>query len=63
MIGKRLTIKGWPSGHAKDSEETVAFAKFAGIKSQVEKYPLTKVSDALNDMINNKVRFRAVIVP
>jgi D-arabinose 1-dehydrogenase-like Zn-dependent alcohol dehydrogenase len=63
MLAKRLSVKGWPAGQAKDSEETIEFARFAGIKSHVERYPLSKADEAIGDMLASKVRFRAVIVP
>lgn len=61
MITKRLSIIGWPSGHAKDSEDTVMFAKQAGIHTMVEKYPLDKAQEAFDHLA--AARFRAVIVP
>jgi alcohol dehydrogenase, propanol-preferring len=57
------TIAGWPSGTAIDSEETMAFSKLAGIKARVETFPLERVEDAFATVMQNKVRFRAVLVP
>jgi alcohol dehydrogenase, propanol-preferring len=57
------TIAGWPSGTAIDSEETVAFSKLAGVKARVEVFPLEKVEEAFARVMENKVRFRAVLVP
>ncbi|KAJ3993847.1 GroES-like protein [Lentinula boryana] len=63
LIGKRATIKGWPSGHAKDSEDAVAFAKKHNIKALVEKFPLAQANEAFNKMQSGQVKFRAVITP
>ncbi len=57
------TIAGWPSGSAIDTEETVAFSKLAGIKARVEKFSLDRVEDAFAKVMQNKIRFRAVLVP
>lgn len=62
MIMKRLSVKGWPSGTAQDSAETVAFANMANIKCQIERFPLEKVNEGYQHMMDNKVRFRAVLV-
>lgn len=61
LIAKRLSIIGWPSGHAKDSEDTVLFAKQARIHTMIEKFPLDKAQEAYDHL--PKARFRAVIVP
>jgi propanol-preferring alcohol dehydrogenase len=57
------TIAGWPSGAPIDSEETVAFSKLSGIKARIETFPLDRVEDAFASLMQNKVRFRAVLVP
>lgn len=61
MIMKRLSLRGWPSGIPKDSEDTLAFAKLHGVKCQIEKYPLDKINEAYKQMESGKVRFRSVI--
>lgn len=57
------TITGWPSGSAIDTEETVAFSKLAGIKARVETFSFARVEEAYAKLMQNKVRFRAVLVP
>ena len=52
MVAKRLSVRGWPSGSAMDSEETVAFAKNAGIKCSVETYTLDQVNVAYKNMLD-----------
>jgi len=60
MISGRM-ITGWPSGHAKDSEDTLNFSALADIHPMIETYPLEQVSDAYDQMISNKARFRVVL--
>jgi D-arabinose 1-dehydrogenase-like Zn-dependent alcohol dehydrogenase len=61
MLLSRLNIQGWPSGTAMDSEETLAFSKFAGVRAMIEKYPLAKVSEAFARMVSGKAEFRVVL--
>jgi len=61
LIGGRKRISGWPSGHAKDSEETLRFAHQSGIRPMVETYPLEEAEKAYQVMISNKARFRVVL--
>ena len=60
IVGRR-SIQGWPSGDAKDSEETLAFAAQTGIRPRVETYPLAEVEKAFARMAEGKVRFRSVL--
>jgi D-arabinose 1-dehydrogenase-like Zn-dependent alcohol dehydrogenase len=57
------TIAGWPSGSSIDSEETMAFSALSGVRPKVEVFPLERAEDAFNSMVENRVRFRAVIAP
>jgi len=61
LIGARRRIVGWPSGTAKDSEETLAFSALSGVTSRNEVFPLEKVEDAYQRMVGNKARFRVVL--
>lgn len=61
MIMKRLSVKGWPSGTAQDSEECIEFAHAAGIKCLVERYPLSQANEAFDSMMTGKARFRSVL--
>jgi D-arabinose 1-dehydrogenase-like Zn-dependent alcohol dehydrogenase len=62
MIQNRLSIIGWPSGTAVDSEDTLSFCKMADIRSTNEVFPFEKTPEAYAHMINGKARFRVVIV-
>jgi D-arabinose 1-dehydrogenase-like Zn-dependent alcohol dehydrogenase len=59
LIFGRKSIAGWYSGHAKDSEETMAFAVLKGIRPMVETFPLDSAETTFQNM--NKVRYRAVL--
>jgi D-arabinose 1-dehydrogenase-like Zn-dependent alcohol dehydrogenase len=61
MIPKGLSVHGWPSGHAVDSEDAIKVAQEQNVKVMVEKFPLEKVADAVEHMMSGKVRFRAVL--
>lgn len=61
LIGARRAIRGWPSGTAKDSEETLAFAVRNDIRPYVETFPLERVADAYERMHSGQARFRAVL--
>ncbi|KAI4252542.1 MAG: hypothetical protein LQ352_004236 [Teloschistes flavicans] len=61
MLRYGLSVQSWPSGHAIDSEEAIAFTEIKDIDCMVEKFPLAKANDAFNAMIDGSVRFRAVI--
>jgi len=61
LIMKGASLAGWPSGHALDSEEAIEFAQVQGVKCMVEKFPLDKVNEALQHMLEGKVRFRSVL--
>ncbi|KAK6583449.1 hypothetical protein PZA11_004525 [Diplocarpon coronariae] len=62
LIMKAASVCGFPSGHALDSEETIAFTQLHGIKCMIERFPLKDAQKALEHMISGKVRFRAVLV-
>jgi D-arabinose 1-dehydrogenase-like Zn-dependent alcohol dehydrogenase len=61
LIGGRRAIQGWPSGTAKDSEETLQFSSLSGVRPMIERYPLEKAADAYQQMITGKARFRVVL--
>jgi D-arabinose 1-dehydrogenase-like Zn-dependent alcohol dehydrogenase len=56
-------IAGWPSGTSIDSEDTLNFSALTGVRARIEKFPLEKAEDAYAKMMENRVRFRAVLVP
>ena len=61
LIHNRRTIQGWPSGTAKDSEDTMRFSVLTGVRPMIERFPLEKAADAYERMITGKARFRVVL--
>ncbi len=56
-------IAGWPSGSAIDSEDTMAFSALTGVRPRVETFKLEQAEQAFTHMMENRARFRAVLVP
>lgn len=61
LIMGRKSIAGWPSGTAKDSEDTLQFSARNKTVPMIETYPLEKAEEAYEHMITNKARFRVVL--
>jgi D-arabinose 1-dehydrogenase-like Zn-dependent alcohol dehydrogenase len=61
LIGRRRSIQGWPSGTARDSEETLNFCALTGIRPMVETFPLEQAAVAYERMLSGKARFRVVL--
>ena len=57
------TIAGWPSGTAMDSEETLSFSALSGVRPRVERFKLEQAEEAFAKVMENRVRFRAVLTP
>jgi D-arabinose 1-dehydrogenase-like Zn-dependent alcohol dehydrogenase len=62
VVGGR-SVAGWPSGSSIDSEETLAFSALTGVRARIETFKLEQAEEAYAKMMQNKVRFRAVLVP
>jgi D-arabinose 1-dehydrogenase-like Zn-dependent alcohol dehydrogenase len=61
LIGGKLSVKGWYSGTAIDSQDTLDFSVLAGVRSKNEVYPLERVAEAYERMMSGKARFRVVL--
>jgi D-arabinose 1-dehydrogenase-like Zn-dependent alcohol dehydrogenase len=61
LIAGRRSIKGWYSGTAMDSQETLAFSVISGVRSMNEVFPLERVAEAYERMMSGKARFRVVL--
>jgi D-arabinose 1-dehydrogenase-like Zn-dependent alcohol dehydrogenase len=61
LIFTRRTVRGWPSGTAKDSEDTLQFSSLSGVRPMIERYPLEQVAEAYDQMISGRARFRVVL--
>jgi D-arabinose 1-dehydrogenase-like Zn-dependent alcohol dehydrogenase len=61
VIAGRKAIRGWASGTAADSEDTMQFSAFSGVRPMIEKFPLEKAAEAYEQMISGRARFRVVL--
>ncbi|MFN2542679.1 MAG: alcohol dehydrogenase [Chthoniobacterales bacterium] len=60
ILGRR-SVSGWYSGTARDSQDTLEFSAARGVHPMIEKYPLSRVAEAYEQMHSGKVRFRVVL--
>lgn len=63
LLMGRKSVAGWPSGTAKDSEDTLNFSALTQTVPKIEEFSLEEVNKAYNRMISNKARFRIVLKP
>ena len=63
LIGTAGSVKGWGSGDARDSQDTLEFSSLRGITPDIETYSLEDVETAYERMVTNEARFRAVLEP
>jgi len=61
LLGGRLSLKGWASGAAIDSEDTLRFSALSGVRPMIEPYPLERAAQAYERMMSGKARFRVVL--
>ena len=61
LLGKRASVRGWYSGTAVDSEDTLLFSQLNDIASMNEIFPLDEAQAAYDRMMSGKARFRVVL--
>ncbi len=61
MLSKRSSVRGWYSGVAIDSEETLDFSKLHKISPINEIFPFDEAQAAYDRMMSGKARFRVVL--
>ena len=61
LLAMRKAVQGWPSGTAMDSQDTLRFSAMSNVRPMIERYPLAKASEAYNQMMSGKARFRVVL--
>ncbi len=61
LISGRTSIKGWPSGTAADSEDTLDFSVLSGVRPMIETMPLAQAQQAYEKMMAGDARFRMVL--
>jgi alcohol dehydrogenase len=61
MLNKRAAVRGWYSGTARDSEDTLEFSQLNAVTSMNEIFPLAQAQAAYDHMMSGKARFRVVL--
>jgi alcohol dehydrogenase len=61
LLGKRAAVRGWYSGTAADSEDTLLFSQLNDVASMNEIFPLEEAQAAYDRMMSGKARFRVVL--
>jgi alcohol dehydrogenase len=61
LLQKCAAVRGWYSGIARDSEDTLRFSRLNKIASMNEIYPFEKAQEAYERMMSGKARFRVVL--
>ena len=61
LLLRSQSVKGWYSGTSIDSQETLAFSAFSGVRSMNEVFPLEKYNEAYERMTSGAARFRVVL--
>lgn len=56
LIGQRKSIRGHPSGTARDGQDAMEFANKHGVKVQVKEFPFSKVQEAYKAMVDGQFR-------
>lgn len=63
LILKGRTVRGHPSGTARDVADTLAFGVLHGIRPITEEMPLDRADEAYRRMLSGAARFRMVLTP
>jgi D-arabinose 1-dehydrogenase-like Zn-dependent alcohol dehydrogenase len=61
LIGKRRSVRGWPSGTGVDSADTMRFCVLSGVRAMIETLPLDRAQEAYDKMMSGAARFRMVL--
>ena len=61
LLMKSASVRGWYSGIARDSEDTVLFSRRNKVASMNEVYPFERAQEAYERMMSGKARFRVVL--
>ncbi len=63
MIGRRHSVKAWPSGTCADSEDAMNFSLSQRIHPMIETVSLDRAQEAYDRMLSGAARFRMVLTP
>ena len=61
LLRKRASVRGWYSGTATDSEDTLLFSQLNAVVSMNEVFPLEEAQAAYDRMVSGQARFRVVL--
>src|SRR2546426_8192432 len=61
FLSGRRSVVGWPSGTSIDSQDTLGFSVLSGVRPMNEIFPLEQATEAYEQMMSGKARFRAVL--
>jgi D-arabinose 1-dehydrogenase-like Zn-dependent alcohol dehydrogenase len=61
LIGGRKSVAGWPSGSSIDSQDTLRFSAYTGVRPIVQELPLERAADGYKMMMDNQARYRVVL--
>ena len=61
LIAGRRSVAGWYSGTSIDSQDTLSFSRFSGVRAMTEVFPLERAAEAYDRMMSGKARFRVVL--
>jgi len=62
LIFGNHSIRGWASGTARESQDTLEFSSLSGVRPMIERYPLEKAAEAYDQMLSGRARFRVVLM-
>lgn len=61
LIMGRRQMSGWYSGTARDSQDTLEVSALSDVHPMIEKFPLSRVTEAYGRMLSGEVRVRVVL--
>ena len=61
IIFKSSSVQGHASGTSQDSEDTLRFSTFTGVRPMIETVPLSEAQAAYDKMMSGAARFRMVL--
>jgi len=61
LLFKRASVRGWYSGTAADSEDTLKFSQLNSVASMNEVFPFEQAQAAYDRMVSGNARFRVVL--
>jgi len=63
LLDTKGQVSGWSTGHARESQDTLEFSELRDIEPETETFSLEEYREAYEKMMENEIRFRAVVLP